>query len=494
MDLVPSLSSILASVTSTMPTTTQAVSATNGALLQFAVTLSYAISAVFFVFGLKMLSSPKTARNGNRVAMLGMLIAIVVTLLRGGLEWPIIVAGLLVGGLVGGFAARRVAMTGMPELVALFNGSGGLASAMVASAEFWSAEDVLRVDTAVTVNLSVLIGMVTFTGSLIAFGKLRGMSIRGVRLSNPLVYPGQHVVNLVLLLAAAGLIYALGANPTANWAVILMLLLAMLLGVLLTIPIGGADMPVVVALLNSYSGLAACATGFVLENPGLIISGSLVGASGLILTQIMCKAMNRSMINVLAGGFGQEAAGPGSTASAEGLTVRQMDPEEAVMVLEAAQNVVVIPGYGMAVAQAQHAVAEMAELLGKKDVSVKYGIHPVAGRMPGHMNVLLAEANVPYEQLHDLDLNSEMEQTDVVIVVGANDVVNPDARDNPGSQIYGMPIFNVDKAKTVMVLKRSLNPGYAGIENPLFFLQNTVMLFGDAKATITGIVSELKSS
>jgi NAD(P) transhydrogenase subunit beta len=275
--------------------------------------------------------------------------------------------------------------------------------------------------------------------------------------------------------------------------VVLLVLLAAALGVLLTMPIGGADMPVVISLLNSYSGLAACATGFVLENSALIISGSLVGASGLVLTGIMCRAMDRSLLNVLAGGFGQDVAAVGGTQAREGLTVRRMDAEEAAMVLEASQSVVIIPGYGMAVAQAQHAVAELTNVLREAGIQVQFGIHPVAGRMPGHMNVLLAEANVSYDLQRDLELNSELPQTDVVLVIGANDVVNTDARDNPGASIYGMPIFEVDKARTVMVCKRSLNPGFAGIENPLFFNENTVMLFGDAKAVVAGIVSELKA-
>jgi NAD(P) transhydrogenase subunit beta len=465
-------------------------------LVKFIVQLAYVASAVLFVFGLKMLSSPRTARRGNMVASLGMLLAVVVTLLLiGKLPGWVIIAGLIVGGLIGAVAAHRVPMTGMPEMVALFNGSGGAASAVVALAEFAKGDiDPSRVDTLITIGLSILIGMVTLTGSLVAFGKLRGLTVGGVRLGNPITFPMQHVLNLLLLIATAALIYALALNGSAWWAVVLITLIATALGVLLTIPIGGADMPVVVSLLNSYSGLAACATGFVLENSGLIISGSLVGASGLILTQIMCKAMNRSLLNVLMGGFGQEAAGPGATTTSQaGLTVRQMDAEEAVMLLEAAQKVVIVPGYGMAVAQAQHAVAEMASLLKERGIDVKYGIHPVAGRMPGHMNVLLAEANVPYEQLYDLELNSEMEQTDAVLVIGANDVVNPAAREDSSSPIYGMPIFDVDKARTVMVCKRSLNPGFAGIENPLFFKENTVMLFGDAKKMINEIISQLKA-
>ncbi|MCH7872005.1 MAG: NAD(P)(+) transhydrogenase (Re/Si-specific) subunit beta [Planctomycetes bacterium] len=468
--------------------TTAPASASAWALLSpelhgFLVKMAYLLSAVLFVFGIKMLSSPRSARRGNLVASLGMLLAIVVTLID--VEaWGVLIAGLVVGGSVGLIAAKKVPMTGMPELVALFNGSGGAASALVALAEYMRRDPaLLRTDTAVSISVSVLIGMVTLTGSLVAFGKLRGMTIGGVRLGSSLTFKGQHALNAILILAVVGLGYVIAANSGAWWALILLTLIATVMGVLLTIPIGGSDMPVVVSLLNSYSGLAACATGFVLDNTGLIISGSLVGASGLILTRIMCKAMNRSLINVLLGGFGQDITTAGSTAAAEGQTIRQMDAEEAVMLLEVASKVVIIPGYGMAAAQAQHTVAEMADLLGQRGVDVKYGIHPVAGRMPGHMNVLLAEANVPYEQLADLELDSEMDQTDVVMVIGANDVVNPEA---------DMPIFHVYKSKTVMVFKRSLNPGYAGIQNPLFFNENTVMLFGDAKKMINQIVSQLK--
>jgi len=466
----------------------------------FTVKVVYALAAIFFVFGLKMLSSPRTARRGNLVAAVGMLIAILITLIAAwgmsGQGWGIIIAGLVVGSAVGLIWAQKVPMTAMPEMVAMFNGFGGLASAIVAMAEYWHLDDLSQhaLDAAITICLTLIIGWVTFTGSMVAFAKLRGMTIGGVRLGNPIVFPMQHPLNLLLLILATLLTIVVAVNAGAWWAVILIILIAFAGGVFITIPIGGADMPVVVSLLNSYSGLAACAAGFVLKNNGLIISGALVGASGLILTNIMCKAMNRSFWNVMAGGFGQDVSAAGATRSAEGKSVRQMDPEEATMVLEAAQTVFIIPGYGMAVAQAQHAVAEMANLLAKKGIRVMYGVHPVAGRMPGHMNVLLAEANVPYEQLADLSLNSEMEQCDVALIIGANDVVNPAARDDPGSQIYGMPIFEVDKARTVMICKRSLNPGFAGIENELFYLQNAVMLFGDAKATITGIVTELKAS
>ncbi|UCG16208.1 MAG: NAD(P)(+) transhydrogenase (Re/Si-specific) subunit beta [Phycisphaerales bacterium] len=495
----------------------------SGDVRAFLVNTIYAVAAIFFVFGLKMLSSPRTARRGNRVASVGMLIAVVTTLLsEPEMGWPVIIAGFVVGGLIGLIAAKKVPMTGMPEMVALLNGSGALASAVVAMAEYWRVADYQAhlLDGRITIGLTLLIGMATFTGSVVAFLKLRGYWIpvywagkepakdrqgkvktdatgnvvmgwkQYLKLGNPLTFPLQHLVNLLMIVVIIVLGVLLAMDPARWGAVVLIIMLAGILGVLITIPIGGADMPVVVSLLNSYSGLAACAAGFVLHNMGLIIAGSLVGASGLILTNIMCKAMNRSFVNVMAGGFGQDLAAAGTT-SVEGKTVRQMDAEEAAMVLEAADKVFVIPGYGMAVAQAQHAVAEMATLLRGKGAEVRFGVHPVAGRMPGHMNVLLAEANVPYEQLADLELNSEMEQCDVALVIGANDVVNPDAR-RPDSQIAGMPIFDVDKARTVMVCKRSLNPGFAGIENPLFFNENTVMLFGDAKKTVSGIVGELK--
>ena len=463
----------------------------------FTVDLLYLLAAILFVFGLKMLSSPRTARRGNVVAAAGMLIAIVVTLCEHQIiGFGTIIAGMVVGSAIGLIAAKKVPMTGMPEMVALFNGFGGVASAVVAIAEYWRQGNLaeLRGDTSLSIGLSILIGMVTLTGSLIAFAKLRGMTIGGVRLGNPIMFPKQHIVYFALLILCFALVIMTTRDPALEWAVVLLVIAAAILGVLFTLPIGGADMPVVVCLLNSFSGLAACATGFVLENTGLIVSGSLVGASGIILTDIMCRAMDRSWGNVLAGGFGQDVATAGSTQAKEGLTVRKMDGEEAAMVLEAAQSVVIVPGYGMAVAQAQHVVAEMAQILIDRGINVRYGVHPVAGRMPGHMNVLLAEANVDYELLHDLDLNPEMPQTDVALIVGANDVVNPDARDNPASQIYGMPIFDVDKCKTVMVCKRSLNPGFAGIENPLFFLPNTTMLFGDAKKMITEIVGSLKEN
>ncbi len=508
------------------PTTTAAVQEAVGSagdVRDFVVKTVYAVAAIFFVFGLKMLSSPRTARQGNMVASVGMLIAVVVTLISvAEVDWTVIIIGLIAGGSIGLVAAKRVPMTGMPEMVALFNGSGGMASAVVAMAEYWNVPDYSThlLDGRITIALTLLIGWVTATGSFIAFLKLRGQWIpvywagkepkkdregnikkdeqgntvmdwkQYIKMGNPLTFPLQHPVNLLAVLLVIALGVVLAMNPAASWSVVLIILLAALLGVLITAPIGGADMPVVVSLLNSYSGLAACAAGFVLHNTGLIISGALVGASGLILTNIMCKAMNRSFFNVMAGGFGQDIASAGDT-SMEGKTVRSWEAMDAAVALEQAAKVFVIPGYGMAVAQAQHAVAEMASLLAAKGVEVKYGVHPVAGRMPGHMNVLLAEANVPYEQLSDLELNGEMDQCDVALIIGANDVVNPDAR-KPDSQIAGMPIFDVDKARTVMVCKRSLNPGFAGIQNPLFFNENTVMLFGDAKKMVSGIVTELK--
>ncbi len=501
---------LLAQEVTTQPA--EAVTGVATATRDFFIDMMYLVAAVLFVFGLKMLSSPRTARRGNMVAAFGMLVAVVVTLLNQGIVgYYVIIIGGLVGSVIGFVVAKRVAMTSMPEMVALFNGSGGLASALVAGAEYWSkTPEPARYDTNISICLALLVGMVTTTGSFIAFLKLSGKWIpipwagkelnkRGemdwkvyLKMGNPLTFPLQHPLNLLLMIVVVVLGVMIAMDPASGWAVVLLILIATVMGVLLTIPIGGADMPVVVSLLNSYSGLAACFAGFVLGNVGLIVSGALVGASGLILTNIMCKAMNRSLLNVLAGGFGQETTAAGGT-SVEGKTVRQMDGEEAAMVLEASQKIFIIPGYGMAVAQAQHAVAEMAGLLAAKGIDVRYGVHPVAGRMPGHMNVLLAEANVPYEQLADLDLNSEMEQCDAALIIGANDVVNPDAR-RPDSQIAGMPIFDVDKARTVMVCKRSLNPGFAGIQNPLFFNENTVMLFGDAKKMVTEIIAALKGA
>ncbi len=462
--------------------------------------LIYLVAAACFIFGLKWLSHPRTARRGNLTSALGMLLAIAVTLLdKHIVSFWVILAGVVVGSAIGAIMAIRVQMTSMPQMVGFLNGSGGLASAIVAFAEFLKLPESPRTDTVITIGLSVLIGMVTFTGSMIAFGKLEGWKVKGVSLSKPIVFPMQHLINMGLGLVVVILGVMVTRDPTGGAAfamVIVILAIAAVLGVLLVIPIGGADMPVVICLLNSYSGLAAMCTGFVLDNKALIITGSLVGASGIILTMIMCKAMNRSLLNVVAGGFGTGDTGPGAVPGADGapVTVRRMDAEEAAMVLESANSVIVVPGYGMAVAQAQHIVAEMSAVLTKMGANVRFAIHPVAGRMPGHMNILLAEANVPYEQLSDLAINPEFEQCDVALVIGANDVVNPTARHNKSSPIYGMPILDADKARTVMVCKRSLNPGFAGIENELFTKDNCVMLFGDAKAMITAIVTALKES
>ena len=453
--------------------------------LSIAINITYIVSAILFIFGLKMLSSPATARRGNFLSALGMLLAVVATLLTKGLSFQWIIIGVIVGSVIGACAARLVAMTAMPEMVALLNGSGGIASLLVG----WSVYHFtpgLDTFTTVTIFLSILIGGVTFTGSVVAWGKL-SEKITG----KPVLYTGQQIVNSLILIAilACGVMYTM--SPGDSYPIFLTIVgLSLVLGILLVIPIGGADMPVVISLLNSYSGLAACATGFVIQNNILIVAGSLVGASGLILTAIMCKAMNRSLGNVLFSGFGAtvQKKGEGFQGEAKPISV-----EDCYYILEAASSVVVVPGYGLAVAQAQHVVRELGELLEKNGAEVNYAIHPVAGRMPGHMNVLLAEANVPYDQLVEMeDINPMMETVDVCIVVGANDVVNPAARHDESSPIYGMPIINVDHAKTVIVLKRSLATGFAGVQNELFFYENTRMLFGDAKQSISGLVAEFK--
>lgn len=459
--------------------------------------LIYLAAAAMFIFGLKMMSHPRTARRGNFISALGMLLAVVVTLVdKHILSFTVIGAGLIIGAIIGAILALRVKMTSMPQMVGFLNGSGGLASAIVALAEFLKLGASPRLDTVISIVLSALIGAITFTGSLVAYGKLEGWKVKGVSLSSPITFKMQHALNMLLGAIVIGLGVMISMQPTGGVAtamVVAVLAISAVLGVLLVIPIGGADMPVVICLLNSYSGLAAMTTGFVLDNKCLIITGSLVGASGIILTQIMCKAMNRSLLNVVAGGFGTgDSAAPGATPTPGGdIVVRRMDAEEATMMLESANRVIIVPGYGMAVAQAQHAVAELAGVLTKRGCKVQFAIHPVAGRMPGHMNILLAEANVPYDLLFDLDINSEFDQCDVAMVIGANDVVNPAARHNKSSPIYGMPILDVDKARTVMVCKRSLNPGFAGIENELFTKENTVMLFGDAKAVVNDIVKQL---
>jgi len=450
------------------------------------INLVYILSAALFINGLKMLSSPATARKGNLLSAVGMLLAVAATLLTQGLSFQWIIIGVLAGSIIGVLAARFVSMTAMPEMVALFNGSGGIASLFVGWAVY-HLQPSTSTFSAVTIILSVLIGGVTFTGSIIAWGKL-SEKLPG----KPILYPGQQIINIIILVSiiAGSTIYSL--NPESHYTIFLgIIALSLLLGVLVVIPIGGADMPVVISLLNSYSGLAACAAGFVISNNILIVAGSLVGASGIILTQIMCKAMNRSISNVLFSGFGSTVQKQSEGIEGE---VKPITVEDAYYVLEAAQSVVFVPGYGMAVAQAQHTVRELGELLESNGAEVNYAIHPVAGRMPGHMNVLLAEANVPYDQLVEMDdINPTIEMIDVAIVIGANDVVNPAARHDESSPIYGMPIINVDKARTVFVLKRSMNTGFAGVQNELFFYDNTRMLFGDAKESISGLVAQFKN-
>ena len=454
--------------------------------------LVYLLSAALFIIGLKRLQSPTTARRGNQLAALGMLLAVVATLFLQKILTPIeMIGGFVVGGLLGVILARRVKMTGMPELVAAFNGFGGLASALVAGAEIARLQTP-EFTTLLTILLSVLIGTLTFSGSFVAFGKLSG-KLSG----NPIQIPGMRwITSLLGLLCLGVMVWALVDNGMvpASMAVLILSGLALLLGIQFVLPIGGADMPVVVALLNSLSGLAAAATGFVLNNTALIVSGALVGASGLILTNIMCVAMNRSLFNVLIGGFGKESDTSETVKSLEGRPVTATTPDDTAILLTYAQKVIIVPGYGLAVAQAQHQVRELADILQERGVEVKYAVHPVAGRMPGHMNVLLAEANVPYDQLFEMDeVNHEFETTDVALIVGANDVVNPAARNDRSSPIYGMPILNVDQSRTAVVLKRSMRPGYSGVQNELFFASNTRMLFGDAKDSVTALISEVKA-
>lgn len=437
----------------------------------------YLVSASLFIFGLKRLGSPLTARSGNLMGAVGMLLAVVLTLLRADIvDYTVILAGLLVGGTAGTVLARRVAMTGIPQLVAAFNGFGGAASAMVAAAEFLENTP-SQADTAITITLSTVVGIATFTGSFVAFGKLQGL-VPG----RPMLFRGQLVFDSVLAAAVVGvgIWMASSGDPTALWSLIA---LAGLIGVTRTLPIGGADMPVIVAFLNSMSGLAAASTGFVIGSHALIISGALVGASGLVLTAIMSRAMNRSLGNVLFAAFGGSEEGPAEGAA--GGTVTRATIDDVAVTLAYARTVIVVPGYGLAVAQAQYATRDLADRLAERGVEVRYAIHPVAGRMPGHMNVLLAEADVPYDQLLDLDeINDDFPHTDVALVVGANDVVNPTAREDPSSPIYGMPILDVDRAATTIVIKRSLSPGFAGIDNPLFYLDTTLMLFADARAAL----------
>jgi NAD(P) transhydrogenase subunit beta len=445
--------------------------------------LAYILAAALFIFGLKMLGSPATAKRGNLLSSTAMLIAVVSGLISANVvSYEIIVGGMLVGGVVGALAARLVAMTSMPEMVALFNGSGGASSLLVGWATLYLGTSDTTTFTAATIVLAILIGGLTFTGSLIAYGKL------SERINSAaVVFPMQRFLNAAILLGIVTCAVMFCLEPSATSPYLYALLgLALVLGVMAVIPIGGADMPVVISLLNSYSGIAACAAGFAVGNNILIVAGALVGASGIILTNIMCKAMNRSLTNVLFSGFGAVK----SAKAVEG-EVKPVSVEDAYYILEAASNVCFVPGYGMAVAQAQHVVKELGKILEANGCEVSYAIHPVAGRMPGHMNVLLAEADVPYEQLVEMDdINPRIENVDVAIVIGANDVVNPSAREDSDSPIYGMPIINVDQARTVFVLKRSMASGFSGVDNPLFFGENTRMLFGDAKESISGVIGE----
>ena len=472
------------------------------------ITFAYLVAVSLFILGLKRQQSPVTARSGNVMASSGMFVAVVATLFQQDIISPVwMLTGLLIGAAIGAVLARRIEMTSMPELVAAFNGFGGLASALVAGAEITkylsptvesSNLAPFGVVAGLTIAVSILIGTITFTGSFVAFGKLSGR-ISG----NPISFPGMRVLTVLALLgalAATGYIIAgAGAFPAETSVVVTGALvlggLALLLGILLVIPIGGADMPVVVALLNSYSGLAAAATGFVLDNIVLIVSGTLVGAAGIILTMIMCEAMNRSLANVLLGGFGGDEGGgaPAVEGATEGRSVRETSAQDTAILCSYADKVIIVPGYGMAVAQAQHQARDLVDFLEEMGVDAKFAIHPVAGRMPGHMNVLLAEADVSYDKLFEMDdINSEFSTTDVVLVIGANDVVNPAAREDESSPIYGMPILNVDEAEQVIVFKRSLRPGYSGIPNELFYQENTKMFFGDAKESLSDLVTEIK--
>ena len=450
------------------------------------INISYLVSAILFIVGLKMLSSPKTARNGNFYSSFGMLIAICATLIdKQIVSYQFIFIGLLIGSLIGLYLAVTVKMTQMPQMVGLLNGYGGLASALVAISEYISHFHHLTLYGIITTAITLIIGAITFTGSVMAYAKLEGI-VSG----QPITYPFQKTLNLLQFLVIISACIYLCLHPQGFIWFIVAAVFAFILGALLVLPIGGADMPVVVCLLNSYSGMAGCAAGFILSNYCLIITGALVGASGIILTQIMCKAMNRSMTNVMFGAFGKTDVVAGLKPA---ITVQGYGPDDAQVVLESANLVIIVPGYGMAVAQAQHNIRELADLLEKKGVTVKYAIHPVAGRMPGHMNILLAEANVPYEKLYEMDdINPEFERADVALVVGANDVTNPAAKNNSKSPIYGMPILEVEKAKTILFLKRSMAPGFAGIENELFLMPKTMMLFGDAKDTVVKLVNLLK--
>lgn len=454
-------------------------------MITLIINFSYLIASILFIFGLKLLSSPKKAKMGNFISAIGMLIAILATLIdKQIIDYTWIIVGLIIGTIIGIISAKKVLMTEMPQMVAILNGFGGLASLLVGWAVYY---DNFNIDkfTSTTIYLSVLIGGVTFTGSVVAWAKLSEKIISG----KPLLFTGQMIVNsaVLILLVILGVIFSI--YPANTYSILIAIIIgSCILGVLSVIPIGGADMPVVISLLNSYSGLAACAAGFVIKNNVLIVSGALVGASGIILTSIMCKAMNRSITNVLFSGFGSIKV---SEQKEEKREAKAISPQDAYYVLEAAKNVVIVPGYGLAVAGAQHAVKELADLLEENGAEVKFAIHPVAGRMPGHMNVLLAEADVSYDKLIEMDdINKIMDTVDVCLVIGANDVVNPSARDDKNSPIFGMPIIEADKAKNVFVLKRSMASGFAGIDNPLFYKENTSMIFGDAKKTLAEIIEK----
>ena len=452
----------------------------------------YLVSIICFILALRFLSSPKHARRGNWVGGVGMVIAIATTLALDGISnWLLIIVGGAIGSIVGVVGARNLKMTAMPQMVALFNGVGGGAAALVALAEFHVTESGdLGSEEIVSIVLSALIGSISFSGSMIAFGKLQEL-ISG----RPIVFVGQNIVNVAILAGGAALGIALIAGVDEQWVLIALIGLALLFGVMFVLPIGGADMPVVISLLNAFTGLAASATGFVLNSTLLIVAGMLVGASGTLLTLLMAKAMNRSIANVLFGAFGQVQAGAGAARVDDGRTVRATTADDVAVQLSFARKVIIVPGYGLAVAQAQHDVRQLAELLEEKGIDVAYAIHPVAGRMPGHMNVLLAEANVPYDQLKEMDeINPEFPQTDVTLVIGANDVVNPAARSDTASPIYGMPILDVDKAASIVVMKRSMAPGFAGIDNELFLDPKTTMLFGNAKDSIVKLIAAVKAS
>jgi NAD(P) transhydrogenase subunit beta len=461
--------------------------------VSLAISLSYLVAAVLFILGLRQLSSPRGARRGNQTAAVGMVIALGATIpllhfTTAGIV--IVLIGIAIGAPIGALTARRVHMTAMPQMVAIFNGVGGGAAALVAVTELLDQGMHPAFALAFPSVLSIVIGGVSFAGSVVAFSKLQGLLT-----GTPMTYPGQQVVNGLIALAIVALAVAVLTAGSVPAFFVALLILALVLGVAFVLPIGGADMPVVISMLNAFTGLAVAAGGFVLNNFALIVAGTLVGASGSLLTKLMSDAMGRSLANVLFGAFGQVVAGPAGVAGTEGKSVRSGSPEDVGTMLAYARKVIIVPGYGLAVAQAQHAARELADELEKRGVDVEYAIHPVAGRMPGHMNVLLAEANVPYEQLKEMDeINDEFKFTDVALVVGANDVVNPAARNTPGSPIYGMPILNADEAKNIVFMKRSMRPGFAGIDNELLYDPKTIMLFGDAKDSLTKLVAAVKAA